>query len=315
MRAREERLRPTARCAAPVEPAPLHKPIVLPRSVDASFDRFHDALNLVGDYRNTARTRRERVVSLLSGRFEVEDAFVTGSIPRLTALRGETALDVMVVLPYSTHIQDRTPTQVLDSVRDALGAYRTDARRNGQAVTLYFENWPNVAIVPVSRTLQADGTVSHYNVPESSTDTWIPSRPQRLALAIDAKAAECGPNFRRIVRLIKHWSRTQDHCLASYHIEVLALHVLNGRLDSLPWHVHEFFHEARRLLEGPLWYDTGYVDDYLGRADRLEVIRRVDVAIGRSRDAWFRTYPPNADHKGAIELWRLLFGDEFPAYG
>jgi hypothetical protein len=313
--ASEERLQPATRGAPTIQPASLQKPLVMPHTVDASFDRFHEAINLVGDYRNTAKARRERVVSLLSRRFEVEDAFVTGSIPRLTALRGETALDVMVVLHYSRHIQDRTPTQVLDSIRDALAAYRTATRRNGQAVTLYFENWPNVAIVPVSRTLQADGTVSHYNVPDSASDTWIPSRPQRLATAIDAKAAECGPNFRRIVQLIKHWNRTQGDCLASYHIEVLALHVCNGRLDSLPWHVHEFFHEGRRLLEGPLWYDTGYVDDYLGRAERLEVRRRFDVAIGRSRDAWFRTYAPNADHRGAIELWRKVFGDAFPAYG
>lgn len=287
----------------------------MPNTVDAAFEQFHEAISLVADYRTTAKARRERVVRLLSSTFEVEDAFGAGSIPRLTALKGDAALDVMVVLNYSKHIRDRTPTQVLDSVRDALAAYRTGTRRNGQAVTLYYESWPNVDIVPVSRTLHADGTVSHYNLPESGSDTWIPSRPDALASAVEAKTAECGANFRRIVRMLKHWSRMRSDCLTSYHIEVLALHVFNGRLDSVPWHVHEFFHEARRLLAGPLWYDTGYVDDYLGRADRLRALAQVDLAIGKSRDAWFRAYAPNDDHRGAIEAWRQLFGNRFPAYG
>lgn len=287
----------------------------MPQTVDAAFEQFHEAISLVADYRTKAKARRERVVRLLAPTFEIEDAFGAGSIPRLTALRDETPLDVMVVLNYSKHIRDRTPTQVLESVREALAAYSTGTRRNGQAVTLHYETWPNVDIVPVSRTLHADGTVSHYNVPDSVSDTWIPSRPDVLASAVEAKAAECGANFRRIVRMIKHWSRTHAGCLAGYHVEVLALHVFNGKLESMPWHVHEFFHEARRLLAGPLWYDTGYVDDYLGRADRLEVLALMDVAIAKSRDAWFRTYAPNVDHKGAIEAWRQFFGDRFPAYG
>jgi hypothetical protein len=284
----------------------------MPQTVDAAFEKFHEAISLLGDYRTTARSRRERVVRLLAPAFEIEDAFGAGSIPRLTALKSGTALDVMVVLNYARHIRDRTPSQVLDSVQEALAAYRTGRRRH--AVTLYYENWPNVDIVPVSRTLHADGGVSHYNVPDASSETWIPSRPDVIASAVEAKATECGANFRRIVRMIKHWSRMQGDCLAGYHVEVLALHAFNGRLDSLPWHVHEFFHEARRLLAGPLWYDTGYVDDYLGRADRAEVLARLEAATSLSRDAWYRTYAANADHRGAIEAWRRLFGDSFPAY-
>ncbi|MNP83283.1 hypothetical protein D3C76_1821840 [compost metagenome] len=79
--------------------------------------------------------------------------------------------------------------------------------------------------------------------------------------------------------------------------------------------MYSFFVEARKLLEGPLWYDTGFADDYLSWADRQEVLKRFDKVIAKSLIAWHKTYDTNNDHKGAIELWQQIFGKEFPNYG
>jgi hypothetical protein len=110
-------------------------------------------------------------------------------------------------------------------------------------------------------------------------------------------------------------NRIHSDYLWSYHIEVLALKVLGGNLDDTPWHVFRFFEDARVLLAGSLWYDTGNVDDYLSWSDRQEVLKRFDTAIERSRSAWHRTYNGNGDDEGAIEIWRQMFGTEFPSYG
>jgi len=287
----------------------------MPYTVAVSFDRFYERIKLAGNHRDTANTRRDDIVATLSKSFDILDSFSTGSIPKYTALKQHADLDVMVVLHYGKHIKDKTPTQVLQSIRDALAEWRTGARRNGQAVTLHYKTWPNVDIVPVSRTKNQDGSVSHYNVPDSNTDTWIESRPKAFASTIEAKAVECGSNFRRIIKMIKHWNRFHGDFLRSYHIEVFAVKIFNSDLGDTPWHVYKFFLDARVLLEQSLWYDTGFADDYLSWADRQEVLKRFDKLIEKSRDAWYKTYGTNNDHKGAIELWQQIFGNEFPNYG
>ncbi len=282
-------------------------------TVEAAFQQFYAAINLDGDNRDVANTRKDHIEEVLSKQFTILESFPSGSIPRFTALKGHSDVDVMVALHYAKHIKDKTPTEVLQSVRDALGEYKTNVRKNGQAVTLYYKTWPNVDIVPVVQVAN-QGVVTHYEVPNANTGTWIPSNPKRHSADIDGKASACGYNFRRIIKMVKWWSLTHSDYLQSYHIEVLALKTLAGNLDDTPWEVCQFFEKARPLIAASLWHDQGFVDDYLGNADRQEALKRVDAAIEKSRDAWYALYnEKNAEQ--AIRLWRQLFGDKFPAYG
>jgi hypothetical protein len=156
----------------------------MPYTVEASFTSFFDKINLSGDHREIANTRRDDIVGKLSKTFTILESFSTGSIrddivgklsktftilesfstgsiPKYTALKEHADLDVIVVLHYTQHIKHKTPTQVLQDVRNALAEWRTGARRNGQAVTLKYKTWPNVDIVPVSRTTDESGNVLH----------------------------------------------------------------------------------------------------------------------------------------------------------
>jgi hypothetical protein len=287
----------------------------MPHTVPYSFNVFHDTINLSGDHRSQANARRDDVVATLSRTFEILDSFSTGSIPKFTALKSHADLDVIVVLHYGKHIQGKTPSAVLQSIQQALSEWRTGARRNGQAVTLHYQTWPNVDIVPVSRITNDDGSVSYYNVPNSNDQSWIKSRPKKHSSNIEARSSECGQNFRRIIKMIKHWNRTHGNYLQSYHIEVLALEILSGNLEDISWHIFQFFEKARDKLNGHVWYDLGFADEYLSWSDREEVKKRLDTAIEKSRDAWYKTYGSNDDRKGAIEIWRQIFGSEFPQYG
>ena len=125
--------------------------------------RFSPSTSLDGDHRETANSRRDHLVGLLKKDLEILDSFSTGSIPRFTALKSRSDLDVVVVLHYGKNIKDKSPAQVLQSVRDSLGEYKTGVRKNGQVVTLSYTTWPSVAIVPVSRTTN--------NVPNMNTGT------------------------------------------------------------------------------------------------------------------------------------------------
>lgn len=284
-------------------------------TVDASFNSFYDQINLSGDHREIANKRRDRIVELLKKDFEILDAFGTGSIPKFTALKGHADLDVMVVLHYGKHIKDKLPGTVLQNVRDSLSEYRTGVRSNGQAVTLGYDSWPNVDIVPVSRVVDDKGNVTQYEVPNSNTQNWMPSRPKKHANTIEARWTDCGQNFRRIIKMIKHWNRIHGEYLTSYHIEVLALNIFWSNLDDLPWNIHTFFDKARGLVGSSLWYEVNYADAYLTQANRQEAIKRLETATSKSLTAWHSTYGTNYDSETAIKTWKQIFGDKFPAYG
>lgn len=287
----------------------------MPYTVEASFTSFFDKLNLSGDPRAIANTRRDDIVGKLSKSFTILESFSTGSIPKYTDLKEHADLDVIVALHYARHIKHKTPTQVLQDVRNALAEWRPGARRNGQAVTLKYKTWPNVDIVPVSLTTEESGNVLHYNVPNEHNDTWIVSKPKKHAKSIEAQSSSCGYNFRRIVKMMKCWNHIHGDYLQSCHIDALVLKVFDGNLVDTSWNVFQFFDKAKPLLSERLWYDTGYADDYLSWSDRQQVLRRFDTAIGKSRSAWHKTYGTNNDHKGAIEIWKQIFGSYFPAYG
>lgn len=287
----------------------------MPYTVPVSFDKFLESISLTGDHREVAEARRARLVSLLEKTFDILESFPTGSIPRYTAIKGHADLDVIVALHYSKHIKDKTPAVILQSVRDALGEYRTNVRKNGQAVTLHYESWPNVDIVPVSRSVNGDGAVTHYNVPDMNKGRWIESRPKTHSRNIDAKAKECGPHLRGVIRMIKCWNKAHSDLMESFHIEVLALRSLSGALTDYPWEVFQYFDTAAKLATVPLSYEGGTVDSYLDSETRKEVVKRLETARDVARGAWYLTHDKNNDHKEAIRLWRQIFGEKFPAYG
>jgi len=286
----------------------------MPYTVAVSFDRFIGNISISGDQQQTCTARKDNIVSLLKNDFQILDAFASGSIPKRTAVQGSD-LDVIVVLHYGKHIKGKKPSEVLQSVRDSLGEYRTGVRKNGQAVTLGYKTWPDVDIVPVSRVSDDDGTVSHYEVPDMNREDWIVSKPKKHSANMAKRASDFGPEFRRIVRMIKWWNRQHSSYLQSYHIEVLALEILTGSFDDYPWNVYKFFDEAHAKVQSPLWYEGAFVDNYLNWNDKQEAVKRLDTAKDKALSAWAATYDKSDDHETAIKLWRQIFGDKFPVYG
>lgn len=287
----------------------------MPYTVAVSFDKFRENIELSGDHRETANSRKDSVVSLLKNDFEILEAFASGSIPRFTAVTGHADLDVIVVLHYSKHIKDKKPSEVLQAVRDSLSEYRSNVRKNGQAVTLHYKTWPNVDIVPVSRSVDNEDKVTHYNVPNMNNESWLVSKPKLHSKQMTEKNDEFGVEFKRIVKMIKWWNHQHSSLLQSFHIEVMALKTYNSSFTSYPWDVFQFFDNACKLAAGSLWHEDGFIDGYLDWDTRQDVIKRLETARDKARDAWYLTYPPKDDDEGAIKIWRQIFGDYFPAYG
>jgi hypothetical protein len=287
----------------------------MPYTVTASFDKFYENINLPGDHRETANSRRDDILETLKTSFVIIEAFASGSIPRYTAVKGYADLDVIVALHYGKHIKGKKPSEVLQAVRDALAEYRTNVRKNGQAVTLYYKTWPNVDIVPASQIVDDAGHVTAYEIPDMKTESWIQSKPKEHSFNINERARTCGPSFRKIITMIKWWNHQHSEYLQSYHIEAMALEIFSNTLSDMPWDVFTFFDKASGLIVSSLWYEGGYVDAYLSDEERQEAKKRLETARDKSRDAWYKTHGNNNDHEGAIKIWSQIFGDKFPNYG
>ena len=287
----------------------------MPYTVPVSFDKFRKNIELTGNYREIASRRRDDIVSSLKNDFTILDAFSSGSIPRYTAVTGYADLDVIVVLHYGKHMKDKKPSQVLQDVRDTLAEYKTNVRKNGQAVTLHYKTWPNVDIVPVSRVRNNNGGVNYYSVPDMNNETWIQSRPRKHSTAMSDKNKKCGEYFKRIVKMIKWWNHQHSSFLQSFHIEVIALKTFNYKLSDYSWDVFQYFKEAAELVKLPLWHEGDYIDNYLDYNKRKEAVKRLETARDKARKAWSFTYGDSDEHEKAINLWRQIFRNRFPAYG
>lgn len=182
-------------------------------------------------------------------------------------------------------------------------------------MTLFYQTWPNVDIVPCARSVDNEGNVTHYSIPDMNRDSWINAKPKLHSKNIEDRSSVCGTSFRKIIKMAKWWNHKHSEYLQSFHIEVMALNSLTTRLDDLPWDVFTYFRDAATLIQSSLWHEGANVDDYLTWSDREEARKRIETARDISREAWHYTYGENNDHKTAITKWRQVFGDKFPNYG
>ena len=113
--------------------------------------------------------------------------------------------------------------------------------------------------------------------------------------------------------MMKWWNHQHSRLMQSFHIEVLALETFHTKMDDLPWDIYCSFKNAVDLTQNSLWYDLGYVDDYLNDTKRQEVLKRLETARDQANDAWFYAMDDNVEK--AIKKYRQIFGKKFPKYG
>ncbi|MET9522864.1 nucleotidyltransferase [Streptomyces coeruleorubidus] len=283
-------------------------------TVPYAFDQFYAAINLPGDHRALANTRKDWILRRIGTSLDILTSFPMGSISRFTALKGHADLDVMLVLNYGKHIKDQKPSTVLSEVKSALGAGAGSVRRNGQAVTMKFVSWPDVDVVPAARYRNDDGSISHYEIPDMNREEWIKTKPNLHTRQMIDASSDRGANFRRVVKMMKDWNRRQDVSIQSYHLEVIALQMNTVDWDDTGWAVYQWFVKAETSLQW-LWHEGKDVAEYLSFDRALRAKGQITEAKNKAFTAWYKTTSGVDDHCEAIRIWRSVFGSQFPAYG
>jgi hypothetical protein len=285
-------------------------------TITQSFSTLKSNLEITGLQKETVSTRQQGVRGAVESRLKVLDSFLTGSYSRSTMIAplAEADIDIFIVLDPE-YYQPNGQASLLDRVKRVLRETypRTlDISRNGQAVTIQFSDFM-VDVVPAFH--RKDGG---YLIPNSHGGTWIGTDPKKhVEISSSANAAHNG-DLVPLIKMIKCWNRAIDRHFRSFHLEVLAWQILEGvRISDYPSGVRYFFDKGKDLISQKNPDPTGYNDDvgyYINTGDKIkDAVSRFKTAHSRALRA--EDFARRGLITDAINEWRKVFGNSFPAYG
>jgi hypothetical protein len=230
----------------------------------------------------------------------------------------EADIDIFMVLDasYFHHYNNQNggPAGLLDWTKRVLRkTYTTtpDISRNGQAVTIRFTDFVVDVVVGFYR--EGGG----YLIANSISNSWLSTDPKKHVTLISESNKNHNGDLVPVIKMLKSWNKSNGSFFRSFHLEVLALEILGPvRISDHPSGIRFFFQCAKDLVRGKNPDPAGYGDD----VGRYITGQMVDEAAGRFQTAFdlavkAENYASNFDVRNAIETWRKLMPNHFPAYG
>jgi len=289
-------------------------------TVQQGFLKLKSNLEITGLQASTVSTRRANIREVMEAGMTVLDTFLTGSYARSTMIAplGDADIDIFVVLDakyyHNYNGQNGSQAGLLDAVKRTPGKTYTqtpDISRNGQAVTIRFTDF-DVDVVP-GFYRQGGG----FLIPNSITSSWLATDPKKHVELMTAANKAHNGDLVPLIKMIKGWNKKHSTFFRSFHLEVLALEVLNNvRIDDFPSGVRFFFDKTREKIKQKNLDPAGYGDDvgkYINGTNIDEAVRKLQLGYERALKA--EDFAAKGYHNHAIDMWQKVFGDYFPAYG
>ncbi|MDD5147742.1 MAG: CBASS oligonucleotide cyclase [Candidatus Daviesbacteria bacterium] len=290
-------------------------------TIKQSFLELKANLNITDLQTSTVSTRQSSVRKVVEAGLTVKDSFLTGSYSRNTMVAplSEADIDIFFVLDnhYFHHYNGQNGGQagLLDLVKRTLRKTYTktpDISRNGQAVTIRFDDFM-VDVVPAFNR-QGGG----YLIPNSLTQSWISTNPKKHVEIVSQANTDHNGDFIPLVKMIKGWNKNINNHFHSFHLEVLALEILNNvTISNYSSGMRFFFDKGRALIAKQNADPAGYggdVGNYIDSREKVdEAVAKFQLAFDRAIKA--ESYESQGYIRSAVDEWRKIFGDYFPAYG
>lgn len=293
-------------------------------SIEQAFREYKANLEITSRQESLVGSRRNNVVNALGAKLRLhseQPSLVIGSWDRHTLTRylSEGDVDVMVVLHYSENKGWETADgtiQALDRFKAILqSAYpNTTLRRDRNCITMQFSEF-RLDVVPAFR---YDG--GYYTIPDSVRRLWVPTDPTAFADKITAVNKTMNGSFVPLIKMVKGWNRDKGWPIRSFHLEC----IMHGRYKSYtqsytyPSMLKVFFEALPGYLASACYdpvrgdrVDT-YLDNGVSPSKRQIAISKAKSAAAAAKEAYEdqERYPAVA-----INEWKALLGEFFPAYG
>lgn len=291
-------------------------------SIISAFEELRQRLEITSLQHSTVSTRQSNVRKVIEADLTVLDSFLTGSYSRSTMIAPlkEADVDIFFVLDnsYFYHYdngQNGGQAGLLDLVKRALRRTYTktpDISRNGQAVTVRFEDF----VVDVVPGFNRKG--GGYLIPNSVRSEWLSTDPKAHVQIMTQANKAHGGDLVPLVKMIKAWNRSIDRYFNSFHLEVLALQILdNVRISDFASGVRYYFDHGRTAITNQNLDPAGYGGDV---GSYIDTSLKVQEAAAKFQRAYERAlnaedYARRGYVSEAMGLWSKIFGDYFPAYG
>lgn len=290
-------------------------------TITQSFLDLKQNLNITGLQTETVSTRQTNVRRVMEAGLTVLDTFLTGSYIRSTMIAplSDADIDIFVVLdPQYYHRyngQNGGQAGLLDLVkRTLLRTYtRTpDISGDGQAVTIRFDDFV-VDVVPAFHR-QGGG----YIIANSITQEWIDTDPKKHVELVGTFNTSHNGDFVPLVKMIKAWNKSIGKHFRSFHLEVVAMEILdNVHITDYPSGMRYFFDKGREAIARQNMDPSGLGGDigaYINSREKIdEAVRKFQLAYDRAVRA--ESYASQAYTRSAVDEWRKIFDNYFPAYG
>ena len=196
---------------------------------------------------------------------------------------------------------------------------RSEVKRNQQAIVLNLvsKDW-SFDIVPCFYTTTEEDGRNYYLIPNGQGE-WMKTDPVRDRDILQSENQRLNNKLKPLIRLMKKWNRVkQTKTIPSYAMETL---IVNSYLkkDKINDYLDEAFCDC--LFDVSIMVLGSIVDikniqgdlNTLNDEERRACSDRAYVDFEKACEAF--EYKQNGQHESAINLWREIFGEDFPQYG
>ena len=270
-----------------------------------------------------ARTRRDAIAAALRAEFPGSEIYVNGSVAHGDALTPLTDVDVGVIVAGAEgeygpgrrgplELMNRAAEAIREGLKPVYGDLSVQVQGRKRSVLIRFRD----PVTPGQPDFTADVIVAVENLAGEGlfiprAPTWDRSHPQKHTAMVHKANIDSGVTYARVVRLLKHWNRSNGKPLCSWNIKALGLGCLRQRTGLLVG-LRTWFNHAADELQQELTQDPAGVaahpikiNEQLTRTEVVRKLRRAaeDLAHATQREA--EGYPALAQ-----DLLAKVFNDE-----
>lgn len=282
-------------------------------TITSAFEEFRSRLEITDLQASTVSARQQNVREAVEKELKVLTSFLIGAYPRhaLIAPLSEADIDIFMVLDPQ-YFASNGQANLLDRVKRVLQrTYSTPKiSRNGQAVTIKFNDF----LIDVVPAFNRNG--GGYVIANSISETWVSTDP-RVHIDVIAKGNAAHDGYLvPLIKMIRAWNRNIGHPFVALYLELIANEMLTGvTISDYPSAVRYFFDKGRERIKTKISDPAGFGGQINGleTGSLSDAIYRFETAYARAMKA--EAYARDGYTSLAIDEWRKIFGDYFPAYG
>lgn len=241
--------------------------------------------------------------------------FLTGSYARHTKTKKLKDVDIFCVVDADGDdggLRDMSAHSALSELQRLLAKRWSSASIGRRACTIDFGTDDEVTSFDV--VLAFDRAEGGFELPDTSTGTWIASDPRVHADQATAKNKACGEKWKPFLKMVKGWNREWGKPVRpSFLLEVMALDLVREPFGAWGDELITFFDNAAERI-GDSWPDpAGLGPDVNSDMKSAEAA----IAAGRLREACSIVEHAGdlADagkERAAVEEYRKVFGNRMP---